>query len=102
MSGGFTSDALIHAPDELFDILASVFRSWLIHGTVTRTLLACAFLPLLKNSLKDPCDTASYRAIAGSSLILKFFEKVILPIWGHLLSTDTLQFGFKANTSTTQ
>ena len=52
--------------------------------------------------MKDPCDTASYRAIAGSSLILKLFEKVILLIWGHLLITDTLQFGFKADTSTTQ
>ena len=44
----------------------------------------------------------SYRAIAGSSLILKLFEKVLLLIWGHLLSTDSLQFGFKADTSTTQ
>ena len=102
VSGSFTSDALIHAPDELFDILASIFRSWLLHGTVTRSLLACAFLPLLKSSLKDPCDTGSYRAIAGSSLILKLFENVMLLIWGHLLSTDSLQFGFKANTSTTQ
>ena len=40
--------------------------------------------------------------IAGSSLILKIFEKVILLVWGHLLGTDDLQFGFKAKTSTTQ
>ena len=72
------------------------------HGTVTLSLLACAFLPLLKSSLKDPADTGSYRAIAGSSLILKLFEKVILLVWGHLLGTDSLQFGFKADTSTTQ
>ena len=70
VSGGFTSDALINAPDILFDQLAGIFRSWLLHGTVTLSLLACAFLPLLKSSLKDPADTGSYRAIAGSSLIL--------------------------------
>ena len=102
VSGGFTSDGLLHAPDILFDQLASIFRSWLLHGTVTFSLLACAFLPLIKSSLKDPADTGSYRAIAGSSLILKLFEKVMLLVWGHLLGTDSLQFGFKADTSTTQ
>ena len=69
VSGGFTSDALLNGPDILFDHLATVFRSFLIHGSVTSYLLACCFLPLLKGS-KDPADTGSYRAIAGSSLIL--------------------------------
>ena len=56
----------------------------------------------LKSSLKDPADTGSYRAIAGSNLFLKLFDKVILSVWGHLLSSDSLQFGFKKKTSTTQ
>ena len=102
ISGGFTSDALLNSPDILFDRLAAVFRDWIMHGTVTPSLLACAFLPLIKSSLKDPADTGSYRAIAGSSLILKLFEKTILLIWGELLSSDTLQFGFKKGASTTQ
>ena len=101
VSGGFTSDALLNAPDIMFDQLALVFQSWLLHGTVTSYLLACCFLPLLKGS-KDPADTGSYRAIAGSSLVLKLFEKVILLVWGHLLTSDSLQFGFKSQTSTTQ
>ena len=101
VSGSFTSDAILHAPDNLFELLAATFRSFLVHGTVTSYLLACSFLPLLKGT-KDPSDTGSYRAIAGSSLILKLFEKVILQIWGHLLTSDSLQFGFKARTSTTQ
>ena len=65
-------------------------------------MLACSFLPLLKSTVKNPADTGSYRAIAGSSLILKVFEKVIILLWGHLLASDSLQFGFKAKTSTTQ
>ena len=84
VSGGFTSEALLNAPDMLYDHLALVFQGWLLHGTVTLSLLACAFLPLLKSSLKDPADTGSYRAIAGSSLILKLFEKLLLLIWGSL------------------
>ena len=96
VSGGFTSDALFNAPDILFDRLAAVFRSWLVHGTDSLSL------PLLKSCLKNPADPGSYRAIAGSSLILKLFEKVILLIWGHLLASDSLQFGYKPETSTTQ
>ena len=34
--------------------------------------------------------------------MLKLFDKVVLLLWGHLLSTDSLQFGYKAKTSTTQ
>ena len=78
VSEGFTSDAILNAPDLMYDQLASVYRSWLVHGTVTTSLLACAFLPLLKNALKDPSDTGNYRAIAGSSLLLKLFDKVAL------------------------
>ena len=101
VSGSYVSDGLKNAPDLLYDQLAAHFRSWLFHGTVTTSLLACSFLPLLKSSLKDPSDPASYRAIAGSSLILKVFELVVILLWGHLLSSDSLQFGYKAKTSTT-
>ena len=102
VSEGYTSDALLNGPDILFELLSAVFRSWLVHGTVTSTLLACAFLPLLKNSLKNPADVSSYRAIAGSSLILKLFDQVVLILWGHLLKSDPLQFGYKPGYSTTQ
>jgi hypothetical protein len=102
VSGSFSSDALLHSPDIMFDQLALVFRSWLVHGTVTSSVLSCAFLPLLKSSLKDPAATSSYRAIAGSSLILKIFEKSILLLWGRLLTSDSLQFGYKEGASSTQ
>ena len=78
VSGSYTSDAFLNAPDSFFDLLAPVFRSWLIHGTVTMSLLACAFLPLFKGGLKDPSKTDSYRAIAGASLLLKLFDNVVL------------------------
>ena len=77
-------------------------RSWLVHGIVTPSLLACAFLPLLKNSLKDPADTNSYRAIASSSLLLKLFDQCVLQVWGFLLKSDSLQFGYKEGTGTVQ
>ena len=102
VTGSYTSDAIKACPDSFFQCLADVFRSWLIHGTVTLSFLACAFLPLFKGGLKDPAKTDSYRAVAGASVILKIFDYVILNIWGDLLGSDSLQFGYKQNTSTTQ
>ena len=99
VSQGFSSDAMLNASDILFELLALIFRDWLTHGTVTKSVLVCAFIPLLKGN-KDPGNTSNYRAIAGSSLILKIFERCILLIWGDKLHSDSLQFGFKRKCST--
>ena len=99
VSQGFSSEVLLHAPDLLFGLLSLIFRDWLMHGTVTKSVLVCAFIPLLKPG-KDPACCDSYRAIAGSSLILKMFERCILLVWGDQLHSDSLQFGFKRKCST--
>ena len=41
VTGGFSNDAILNGPDIIFDQLASVYRSWCVHGTVTDSLLAC-------------------------------------------------------------
>ena len=102
ISEGYTSDVFLHAPDALFEHLASVFRSFLTHGTVSLQILSCAFLPLFKGGLKNPAVFNSYRAIAGASQLLKLFEYVILIAWGDHLSSESMQFGFKSGVSTTQ
>ena len=66
VSGGYSSDVLLHAPNSLFEHLAVVFRSFLTHGSVTGQLLCCAFLPLYKGGHKTATMTDSYRAITGS------------------------------------
>ena len=99
VSQGFSSDAFLKAPDELFSLLTIVFWDWMKHGTVTKSVLACALIPLLKGN-KNPGNTDNYRAIASSSLVLKIFEKCILLIWGDAFNSDSLQFGFKRNCST--
>ena len=99
VTGAFTSDVFLNGPDLLFDLLASAFQSFLIHGSVTSQMLCCAFLPLFKRGLKSPEKFDSYRAIAGASQLLKLFEYVILLLWGDHLDVDSLQFGFKAGTT---
>ena len=58
--------------------------------------------PHCAKPLKPEEETSSYRAIAGSSLILKQFEKTVLEVWGSLLQSDGLQFGYKIGASTMQ
>ena len=84
------------------DQCASSTRSFVKHGTLTKEILCCAFLPLFKGGFKNPAKIDSYRAVAGASQLLKLFEYVILLLLGHLLSSDSLQFGFKEGVSTTQ
>ena len=102
VSGSYTSDVFQNSPDIVFEHLALVFKSFLTHGTMPKEMLACAFMPLFKGGLKNPDKFDSYRAIAGSSQVLKLLEYVILLIWGDKMTSDILQFGFKKEVSTTQ
>ena len=97
----YSSDVFLHSPPLLHDQLASIFRSFLVHGTVPLAILTCSFLPLLKPG-KNPDKFDSYRAIAGASQVLKLFEYVILEVWGHCLGSDSLQFGYKGGTGADQ
>ena len=37
-----------------FDHLARIFRSWLSHGNVTKSVLACAIIPLARGARTPP------------------------------------------------
>ena len=102
VSQGYSSDIFKHVPPIMAKMLAAVFRSYLVHGTITISILACSFMPLLKSARKDATKFDSWRAVAGASQLLKLFEYVLLNIWGHHLDSDTLQFGFKPGTGTDQ
>ena len=39
VSGSYTSDVFLHAPDTVFEHLAAVFRSFLVHGDVSLEML---------------------------------------------------------------
>ena len=71
------------------------------HGYVSISLLAVSLLPLIKG-LKSTSSTDNYRLIAGTSLLLKMFERVILMIWGSGIKNDDLQFGFRERTGTAE
>ena len=97
----FSSDFLINAPDILFEQLALILNSFVIHGHVTEMLLLATLVPIVKDKLGDLCSSKNYRSIAISSLILKLLDWVILLNYSHLLKCDDFQFGFQelSNTS---
>ena len=100
VTGSYSSDVFRYAPAALHEQLALVFRSFLVHGSITLSVLACSFMPLLKSIRKNPTKLDSYRAVAGASQLLKMFEYLVLDLWGDHLKSDTLQFGYKAGTGT--
>ena len=95
----YTSDVFLNAPNMLLEKLAQVFKLFLVHGTVTKQILRCAFLLLFKGGHKKPDQFTSYRAIASSSQLLNLWEYHVLDLWVGYLSTDCMQFGFRKGLS---
>ena len=101
-SGGFNSEAIKNGGPVLFKLLASLFKSWMRHLYIPGFLLRFSMTPLLKNSLKNRKKVESYRAIVGTSLIMKLLESLVVRLWGCRIPCDSLQFGFTKNTGTSQ
>ena len=96
----FCSGCIKNAPLLFYEHLASLFRSYLMHGHISSVLLLSTLIPLLKNKLGNVCVSENYRSIAISSLILKVFDWVIILLYGDKLELDHLQFGYQKNVST--
>ena len=87
-----------NAPPILCELLAKLFRMYLIHGHISSIIMVSTVIPLIKDKLGDISLSNNYRSIALSSLILKIW--IILLIHSAKLSTDELQFGYQQKTST--
>ena len=85
----------------LFEKLAIVIRSYLIHGHVTLFLLVATLIPIIKDKLGSISSSKNYRSIALSSVILKIIDWVILLLFGTSLCLDDLQFAYQPGGSTT-
>ena len=70
-------------------------------GKVPAFLLLCTIVPIVKkDNIGDITSSDNYRAIAIGSLILKWFDWLIIILEEENLNNDELQFGFQANSST--
>lgn len=96
----FNSDCLINSPPELIHHVTNLFKWFLRSGKVPAFLLLCTIVPIVKDNIGDITSSENYRAIAIGSLILKWFDWLIIILEEENLTTDELQFGFQANSST--
>jgi len=97
----FNSDCLLKTSDVLIQHVTTLFKWFLRTGRVPAFLLLCTLVPIVKDNLGDAASSENYRAIAIGSLLLKWFDWLVLILEGDKLTTDELQFGFQANSSTT-
>ena len=97
----FSSDCLMNASNKLIDHVTTLFKWFLATGKIPAFLLLCTLVPIVKDNLDDIATSDNYRAIAIGSLILKWFDWLILILNSDKLTTDELQFGFQKLASTT-
>ena len=95
-----SSDFLINAPENLFDIIARCFKSYMIHAHVSSELLISTMIPLIKDKLGDITSSNNYRSIAISSVVLKIFDICIISLFSDHLNLDDLQFSYQSGVST--
>ena len=81
--------------------LSALLKSYFMHGHVSKLLLKCALVPIIKDQNSSHSKSTNYRAIAISSIIMKLIDYVIIELQPHAFSTSAHQFGFQAKSSTT-
>ena len=96
----FQFNCLLNAPAILYDHLACVFRSYLIHGHISNIIMLSTLIPLMKDKLADICASNNYRSIAISNLVLKILDWVIILLYGSKVELDELQFAYQPKCST--
>jgi len=75
--------------------LCVLFNTMMQCSVVPETFHAGIVVPVLKDKRGDATDINNYRAVTLSSCISKLFKMCILELYGDMLSTSSLQFGFK-------
>ena len=71
-----------------------------MHGYMPQNLRDCVLIPIPKRN-KDSSSSLNYRPISLASSLSKILERLILIKYAPYLSSSSLQFGFKAGSSTT-
>ena len=94
----FISDCLLNSCDDLIKHVTILFK-WFLR-TIPAFLLLCTIVPIVKDNLGDIASSDNYRAIAIGSLLLKWFDWLIIILEGDKLATDELRLGFQAKSST--
>ena len=75
---GIPCELYKNAPPNILAWLSVFFNLVLTHQYIPNDITNVMLVPLVKSSLKDPCDSANYRPIAIASTASKIVEKLVL------------------------
>ena len=95
------AEHILYGSTKLMVHLHLIFNGFLQHGFVPSHFLTGTITPIVKNSNGDVNSVDNYRGITLSSIFSHLFENALRLKFGHFLTSDSLQFGFKQNHSTT-
>ena len=96
---GVSSEYLKFAVPVIAESLAAFFTAVLRHGYLPKCLRDCVLLPIRKGG-RDASFSENYRPITLASSISKLLEHIIFAKYSSFLYSHSLQFGFKAGSST--
>ena len=99
---GLYTDHFKSAPYLLYELIADLFTSMLKHGHSPKQFSISTIISIPKNKRKSLTTSTNYRGIALSSILGKIFDWIILNTNGDQFKTTDMQFGFKADHSTSQ
>ena len=99
---GIKSENVINGSDTLFMCLSILFNIFVNKGITDFKFNSSILVPLVKDNSKSASISSNYRAISLNPILNKLFEYVLMEILQNLkIKTDSAQFGFKSNVSTT-
>ena len=70
------------------------------HSYVSHEFMTGSITPLIKDSQGDHNSPNNYRSLTLGVVFCNLFKHALLKKIGHLLHTDSLQFGYKKRHST--
>ena len=91
---------ILHGPPELMVHIHILFNAFIQHGYVCSEFLKGTIVPIVKDQSGDLFTVKNYRGVTLGSALSQLFEKCLLIKFGHCLSSDDLQFGYKRHHST--
>ena len=96
---GLFSDHIIHGTPKLYDYIARLFTSMILHGFSPTDMLMGTMIPIPKNKRVSVQKSDQFRAICLQSVLCKILDIIIIVKENDKLLTSELQFGFKKKVS---
>ena len=81
VSGRYSNEMFCHAPSISFEKLATIFQSFLKHGTITLSILTCFFMPLQSQPGRTPPSLTPGKPSQGQVSFLSSLRMLSSPFW---------------------